>query len=178
MRLSDAGLRRHPTKLIHPNHQLPPWLALLREQLSQPLRILRPNTRIRIDGYTWIHAQQSIAEQARMHMQVHMRHLLERGRSNRMPQAHALIGEGLSDGSGDSYQCVHQPRASSRVKVAYIVHVFPRHDQYVTRIVLTRIDKGDRQIILVDDVARCTTPHNLAEDAFGTQICSSLFKSL
>jgi hypothetical protein len=25
MRLSDAGLRRHPTKLIYPNHRLPPW---------------------------------------------------------------------------------------------------------------------------------------------------------
>jgi hypothetical protein len=27
MRLSDAGLRRRPTKLIYPNHQLPPWLT-------------------------------------------------------------------------------------------------------------------------------------------------------
>jgi hypothetical protein len=25
MRLSDAGLRRRPTKLIYPNHRLPPW---------------------------------------------------------------------------------------------------------------------------------------------------------
>ena len=27
MRLSDAGLRQHPTKLIYPNHRLPPWLT-------------------------------------------------------------------------------------------------------------------------------------------------------
>jgi hypothetical protein len=27
MKLSDAGLRRHQTKLIHPNHQLSPWLT-------------------------------------------------------------------------------------------------------------------------------------------------------
>jgi hypothetical protein len=27
MRLSDAGLRRWPTKLIYPNHRLPPWLT-------------------------------------------------------------------------------------------------------------------------------------------------------
>src|ERR1700722_7073819 len=27
IRLSDAGLRRHPTKLIYPNHRLPPWLT-------------------------------------------------------------------------------------------------------------------------------------------------------
>ena len=27
MRLSDAGLRRHPTKLIYPNHRLPPGLT-------------------------------------------------------------------------------------------------------------------------------------------------------
>ena len=26
MRLSDAGLRQRPTKLIYPNHRLPPWL--------------------------------------------------------------------------------------------------------------------------------------------------------
>jgi hypothetical protein len=26
MRLSDAGLRRRPTKLIYPHHRLPPWL--------------------------------------------------------------------------------------------------------------------------------------------------------
>ena len=26
MRLSDAGLRRHPTELIYPDHRLPPWL--------------------------------------------------------------------------------------------------------------------------------------------------------
>jgi hypothetical protein len=26
MRLSDAGLRRRPTKLIYPDHRLPPWL--------------------------------------------------------------------------------------------------------------------------------------------------------
>ena len=25
MRLSDAGLRRRQTKLIYPNHRLPPW---------------------------------------------------------------------------------------------------------------------------------------------------------
>jgi hypothetical protein len=25
MRLSDAGLRRGQTKLIYPNHRLPPW---------------------------------------------------------------------------------------------------------------------------------------------------------
>src|SRR5665213_44546 len=27
MRLSDAGLRRHPTKLLYPNHRPPPWLT-------------------------------------------------------------------------------------------------------------------------------------------------------
>jgi hypothetical protein len=27
MRLSDAGLRRRQTKLIYPNHRLPPWLT-------------------------------------------------------------------------------------------------------------------------------------------------------
>jgi len=27
MRLSDAGLRRHPTKLIYLNHRPPPWLT-------------------------------------------------------------------------------------------------------------------------------------------------------
>src|ERR1700733_11409083 len=27
MRLSDAGLRRRPTKLIYPHHRLPPWLT-------------------------------------------------------------------------------------------------------------------------------------------------------
>jgi len=27
MRLSDAGLRRPKTKLIYPNHRLPPWLT-------------------------------------------------------------------------------------------------------------------------------------------------------
>src|SRR5579863_4198079 len=26
-RLSDAGLRRHPPKLVYPNHRLPPWLT-------------------------------------------------------------------------------------------------------------------------------------------------------
>ena len=25
MRLSDAGMRRRKTKLIYPNHRLPPW---------------------------------------------------------------------------------------------------------------------------------------------------------
>src|SRR5258708_2066936 len=27
MRLSDAGLRCQPTKLIYPNHRFPPWLT-------------------------------------------------------------------------------------------------------------------------------------------------------
>jgi hypothetical protein len=27
MRLSDAGLRRRQSKLIYPNHRLPPWLT-------------------------------------------------------------------------------------------------------------------------------------------------------
>jgi hypothetical protein len=27
MRLSDAGLRQRPTKLIYPGHRLPPWLT-------------------------------------------------------------------------------------------------------------------------------------------------------
>jgi hypothetical protein len=27
MRLSDAGLRRHPSELIYPNHRPPPWLT-------------------------------------------------------------------------------------------------------------------------------------------------------
>jgi hypothetical protein len=27
MRLSDAGLRCRQTKLIYPNHRLPPWLT-------------------------------------------------------------------------------------------------------------------------------------------------------
>jgi hypothetical protein len=27
MRLSDAGLRRRPTKLIYPDHRPPPWLT-------------------------------------------------------------------------------------------------------------------------------------------------------
>jgi hypothetical protein len=27
MRLSDAGLRQRPTKLLYPNHRLPPWLS-------------------------------------------------------------------------------------------------------------------------------------------------------
>ena len=26
MRLSDAGLRQRPTKLIYPDHRLPPWV--------------------------------------------------------------------------------------------------------------------------------------------------------
>jgi hypothetical protein len=27
MRLSDARVRRHQTKLIYPDHRLPPWLT-------------------------------------------------------------------------------------------------------------------------------------------------------
>jgi hypothetical protein len=27
MKLSDAGLRRRPTRLLDPNHRLPPWLT-------------------------------------------------------------------------------------------------------------------------------------------------------
>ena len=43
MRLSDAGLRRHQTKLPYPNHRLPPWLTedaapLSLEPIVRPLR--------------------------------------------------------------------------------------------------------------------------------------------
>jgi len=27
MRLSDAGLRRRQTKMLYPNHRLPPWIT-------------------------------------------------------------------------------------------------------------------------------------------------------
>ena len=102
-----------------------------------------------------------------MHMHVHMRHLLEGRGTNGMPQTHALIGEGPVNGSGDLYQCIHQPSASSWIEVPYVVSVYPRHHQYMSGIVLTRIDEGDGQIILVDDVSRRATRNDLAEDAFG-----------
>jgi hypothetical protein len=88
-----------------------------------------------------------------MHMHVHMRHLLEGRRTNRMPQTHTFIGEGLGHGSRDLDQRVHQPSASARIKLSDVVDMCPRHDQYMPRIVLTRIDKCDGQIILVDDIS-------------------------
>jgi len=44
------------------------------------------------------------------------------------------------------------------------------HDQDMSQIVLTRIDKSDGEVILVDDVARRTIRRDLAEDALGNHI--------
>jgi len=113
-----------------------------------------------------------------MHVDVHMRYLLEGRRTDRMPQTHALIGERLIDRSGDLYQSTHQRRADSWTKLPYVVYVRPRHDQYMSGIVLARIDESDSQIILVDDIAGRTTRHDFAEDAFGVQVCLPRLKSL
>jgi hypothetical protein len=44
MRLSDAGLRRRPTKLIYPNHRLPPWLIEAATPRSLEPIVRRPHT--------------------------------------------------------------------------------------------------------------------------------------
>jgi len=44
MRLSDAGLRCRPTKLIYPNHRLPPWLTEAAAPRSLEPIVRRPHT--------------------------------------------------------------------------------------------------------------------------------------
>jgi hypothetical protein len=48
MRLSDAGLRRRQSKLLYPNHRLPPWLtedAITRDRSNRWLdRALKTET--------------------------------------------------------------------------------------------------------------------------------------
>jgi hypothetical protein len=84
-----------------------------------------------------------------------------------MPHTHTFIGEGLAHGSGDLDQSVYQCSARLRIKLPYIVNMCPRHDQHVSRIVLTRIDKGDAKSILVNNICRRVPRHDLAEDALG-----------
>jgi hypothetical protein len=102
-----------------------------------------------------------------MYMQVHMRHFLEGSGTNRVPQRHAFVGESPVNRSGDLYRRSHQPGASSWIQVPYVVDVRPGDHQYVPGIVLTRIDKGDCQVIGVNDISRRPTRHDLAEDALG-----------
>jgi hypothetical protein len=82
-----------------------------------------------------------------------------------VPQAHALVREGPVNPSGDPDQGIHQRGAGLRIKLPYVIDVRPWDDQYMSGIVLPRIDKGDGQVILVNEVARRTTGHDLAEDA-------------
>jgi hypothetical protein len=100
-----------------------------------------------------------------MHVHVHMRHFLEGCGTNRVPQGHAFVGESPVNRSGDLYRRSHQRSASLWIKVAYVADVRPGDYQYMARIVLTRIDKGDCQVIGVNDVSRRATCHDLAEDA-------------
>jgi len=48
MKLSDAGLRRRPTKLLYPDHRLPPWLTedATRDRSN---RLLEVGSRIRLN---------------------------------------------------------------------------------------------------------------------------------
>jgi hypothetical protein len=51
MKLSDAGLRRHPTKLLYPNHRFPPWLAedTDRDRSNRLLALLSPASGVKIE---------------------------------------------------------------------------------------------------------------------------------
>lgn len=103
-------------------------------------------------------------------MNVHMRHLLEGRWTDRMPHSHALIGKRMRYRSRDSDDCIHHRSASSWIKLAYVIDVYPRNHQNMARIVLPRIDKRGRQLVPVDDIRRRATRHDLAKHALGTQV--------
>jgi hypothetical protein len=52
MRLSDAGLRRRPAKLIYPNHRLPPWFTedATRDRSNRLLEVTREHANIQGAG--------------------------------------------------------------------------------------------------------------------------------
>jgi hypothetical protein len=93
-----------------------------------------------------------------MHMQVHMRDFLEGGGPNGVPHAHALTRKGPINRSGDPDQGVHQLSAGGGIKLSYVVEVFSRYHQDMARVVLARIDEGECQGILVDDVPGARDP--------------------
>src|SRR5580698_2013602 len=101
-----------------------------------------------------------------MHMHVYVRDLLQGSRTDRVPYAHALTRKSPVDCSGDPDQGIHQPGANGGIKFPYVVDVFSRYHQHMSRVVLARIDKGDRQVVLVDDVPWRATRHDFAKDAF------------
>jgi len=49
MRLSDAGLRRRPTKLIYLNHRLPPWLTEVAAPRSLEPIVMRSSWQLRTE---------------------------------------------------------------------------------------------------------------------------------
>lgn len=102
-----------------------------------------------------------------MHVHMHMRHFLVGRWANGMPQTHTFIGEGSIDRSGDFDQCIHQCSACSWIQFADIVEVCPWYDQYMPGIVLTWIDKGECQVVFINDVSRRPTRYDVAEYAVG-----------
>jgi len=79
MRLSDAGLRRHPTKLIYPNHPLPPWLTedttprslepMVRSlAIWAPLRLAGYPVMISVHLYIWAMRKKVLCFSARFHL--------------------------------------------------------------------------------------------------------------
>lgn len=114
---------------------------------------------------TRIHAQEIIAVQPRMHMDVQVRHFLKRRRANRVPQAQALVRKGFANRCGDLDDAGHEGSAGAFIQFPDIRKMCAWNDQCVTRMELPEADERQRQLILMDDAGRGSAVGDLAEDA-------------
>jgi hypothetical protein len=101
-----------------------------------------------------------------MHVHVHVRDFLEGRGTNGVPQAHAFVREGAVNRPGHCDHRIHQCGPTLRIKLPYVADVGAGHDQDMSGIVLSGIDKNDCQGILVNHICRRATRHDLAENAF------------
>lgn len=101
----------------------------------------------------------------RVNVEMQVRNFLKCGWADRVPEAQALIGKSCRDSASHASYGRHQRRAGDWIRLAHIGKMLARNHQHMPGIELPKVNKGERQLIAVDDTRRRKALLDFTEDA-------------
>src|SRR5437868_2719648 len=123
----------------------------LLKMLSKQGSILISLLFLRCRWWARIDSQDVIASKTGMNVNMKMRHLLKCCLADGMPKTHALVRKYCADRAGDPRHGHHERGCGRLVKLAHVPKVVTRNDQRVACVKLSKVNKGDRRIVLDHD---------------------------
>ena len=116
-------------------------------------------------GRAGIHPQEIVSRSARMDVNMEMRNLLKRSRSDRVPQAQALVRKRQHDSSCYTTDGCHERGAGGLIQFADVCQMGSRNDECVPRMELASVDKGHCYVVFVHHTRGTIASRNITENA-------------